>query len=101
MADAAQDTAEEKANWHWRNTMMPVRFFNLDARAAIPFCLLLLRLTAIPLWILAFVNLMIFRYLENKGLTFPAAMRTLRGKITGPNRPAWVSLRHRTMKDFG
>ena len=101
MANAAEDTAQEKANWHWRNTMMPVRFFNLDARAAIPFCLLLLRLTSVPLWLLALTNLAIFRYLERKGLTFPAAMRTLRGKITGADRPAWVSLRRRVMKDFG
>lgn len=101
MSTAADENAQEKANWHWRNTMMPVRFFNLDARAAIPFCFLLLRLTSITLWVLAIVNLLVFRYLESKGLTFPAALRTLRGKITGPDRPAWISLRRRVMKDFG
>ena len=101
MANAADDNAQEKAHWHWRNTMMPVRFFNLDARAGIPFCLLLLRLTSIPLWTLALGNLFMFRYLERKGLTFPAALRTLRGKITGLDRPAWVSLRRRVLKDFG
>ncbi len=101
MATAIEDNIQEKANWHWRNTMLPVRFFNLDARAAIPFCLLLLRLTSVPLWTLAIVNLLVFRYLESKGMTFPAAMRTLRGKITGLDRPGWVTLRRRTMKDFG
>lgn len=101
MASAADDTAQEKANWHWRNTMQPVRFFNLDARAAIPFCFLLLRLTSLYLWGFAIINLMIFRYLERQGLTFPAAMRTLRCQITGVDRPAWVSIRRRVMKDFG
>lgn len=101
MANATDDTIQEKANWHWRNTMMPVRFFNLDARAAIPFCLLLLRLTSLPLWTLALVNLFVFRYLERKGLTFPAAMRAIRSKINGPVRPAWISLRHRSLRDFG
>ena len=32
-----EDTIEERENWHWRNSMRPVRFFMMDARAAIPF----------------------------------------------------------------
>ncbi len=97
---AADENVEEKAHWHWRNTMRPVRFFNLDARAAIPFCLLLVYARPVTL-VFTILTTIIFRYLERKGLTFPAAMRTLRTKFTGTNRPAWVSLRHRAMKDFG
>ena len=97
---ALDDTIEEKAHWHWRNTMKPVRFFNLDARAAIPFCLLLVYARLVTL-ILCIVSTIIFRFLERKGMTFPAALRTLRLKITGPDRPAWVTLRHRVMRDFG
>ena len=35
------DTLQEKVNWHWRNTMRPVRFLAFDARAALPLPLLL------------------------------------------------------------
>lgn len=97
---AADENVEEKTHWHWRNTMRPVRFFNLDARAAIPFCLLLVYARPVTL-VFTILTTIIFRYLERKGLTFPAAMRTIRTKLTGTNRPAWVSLRHRAMKDFG
>ena len=71
---AAEDTQIEKANWHWRNSMRPVRFFNLDARAALPFIVLLFYLRPISI-ILTIIITMIFKYLEKKGLTFPAAMR--------------------------
>ncbi len=90
----------EKYNWHWRNTMRPVRFFGFDARAAIPFAVLLFyaRISTI---ILTIVITMIFWFLEQRGFTFPAAMRALRAWLCGQNRPAWIRHRHRKMRDFG
>lgn len=94
------DTREEKVHWHWRNTMRPVRFFNLDARAALPFCLLLVYARPHTL-VLTIIVTMVFYILERKGLTFPSAMRALRVFMIGVNRPAWVTMRHRRMVDFG
>src|SRR5690242_2153108 len=97
---AADDTAIEKQNWHWRNTMRPVRFFNLDARAALPFCLLLVYARPQTL-VLTIVVTAVFWFLERKGLTFPAALRSLRVWLIGRDRPAWVAMRHRRLRDFG
>lgn len=100
MASAADDTQAEKANWHWRNSMRPVRFFNLDARAAMPFFILLVYFRPITLFLTIVITL-IFSYLEKKGLTFPAALRALRVWIIGQDRPGWVSFRHRRLVDQG
>ena len=97
---AVDDTAEEKVNWHWRNTMRPVRFFNLDARAALPFCILLVyfRLSSLILTILI---TMVFWFLERLGLTFPASLRAFRSWLMGNNRTGWLSYRYRRMVDHG
>ena len=99
---AAQEleNLEEKMNWHWRNSMRVVRFLAFDARAAapIPILLVYLRVSTIVLTIL---TLLLFRYLENKGLTVPAAMRNFRQWIVGNNRPGWVSIQKRKFIDFG
>lgn len=100
MSKAADDTQEEKLHWHWRNSMRPVRFFNLDARAALPFCLLLVYARPITLVVTILVT-MIFWFLERRGLTFPASLRALRLWITGNNRPAWILMRRRVLRDFG
>jgi intracellular multiplication protein IcmT len=100
MARAEDDTEIERQNWHWRNSMRPVRFFNLDARAALPFCLLLFYARPITLLVTIVVT-MIFYYLERKGLTFPAALRSLRVWLTGQDKYGWVALRHRKSKDYG
>ena len=95
---------QEQLNWHWRNTMRTVRFFNFDARAAMPLPLLLVyaRLSTL---LLTIVTLFFFRFLEQKGLTFPAALRTFRGQIDaffwGDDRPGWIGAHHRKFKDFG
>ena len=96
----ADDTEIEKQLWHWRNTMRPVRFFNLDARAALPFCLLLIYARPITLY-LTICTTVIFYYFERKGLTTPCAMRAFRVWLTGKSRPAWFSIRHRKMRDYG
>lgn len=100
MATAADDTQQEKAHWHWRNSMRPARFFKLDARAALPFCVLLVYFRPITL-VITFLVTATFWWLERKGLTFPAALRALRVWIIGLGRPALSLIRHRRMTDFG
>jgi intracellular multiplication protein IcmT len=100
MARAIEDTEIERANWHWRNSMRPVRFFNLDARAALPFFVLLVYFRPITLF-LTIVITTAFYFLERRGLTFPSALRALRVWLIGYNRPGWLGLRHRRMRDFG
>lgn len=97
---AEEDTQEEKVNWHWRNSMRPVRFFALDARAAIPYSVLLVYFRPITLF-LTIVSTVIFVSLEKKGFTFPSAMRSLRGWFIGQKRPAWISGRKRKWTDYG
>lgn len=96
----AEDTQDEKMNWHWRNSMRPVRFFGIDARAAIPFFLLLVYFRPITLF-LTFVSTVLFVSLEKRGLTFPSALRTFRSWLNGQNRPAWISMRRRRFIDYG
>lgn len=95
------DTIEEKQNWHWRNTMRPVRFFQLDARAAIVF-LAMLPFWARPFaWILMISSTALFLFLERRGLTFPSALRAFRTWLLGPKRPAWISMRRKRLVDYG
>ena len=94
------DVIRDKLNWHWRNSMRIVRFFAFDGRSAIPVPILLFhaRWSTLTLMIL---TLLLFRFLEQKGLTVPAAMRNLRSWIVGKNRPGWLSVNHRKFRDFG
>ena len=96
----ADDNEVEKQLWHWRNTMRPVRFFNLDARASFPFAILLVYARPIT-FILTLAILGIFYFFERQGLTTPSAMRAFRVWIIGNDRPAWFSIRHRKMRDYG
>ncbi len=100
MAAEEIDNLQEKMNWHWRNSMRVVRFFAFDARASAPIPLLLVyaRVSTITLTI---VTLFVFRFLENKGLTVPSAMRNLRSWLVGSERPGWVSVQRRKFTDFG
>ncbi len=74
-----------KLNWHWRDTMRTIRFVGFDARVSflIPVWLVYLRTSTIILTIIVFY---IFRTLEKKGLTFPAALRALRVWLIGNER---------------
>ncbi len=94
------DTEAEKTHWHWRNTMRPVRFFNLDARAALPFASLLVYARYSTLFITIAVTI-IFWLFERRGLTFPSALRAIRVFLIGRDRPGWVAYRRRRMKDYG
>ena len=86
-------------NWHWRNTMRPVRFFNFDARAAFPFLLLLLHARWSTLFLVT-LSTFIFWILEKNGLTFGAAMRRLRLFFSGDERPALMSFKRRRLRDY-
>lgn len=95
-----EDTEEERVNWHWRNTMRPVRFFGLDARAAWPFCVLLVYFRPISLFLTVVITI-VFVQLERKGLSFDSALRAFRAWLLGQRRPAWLSLRRRRLVDYG
>jgi len=99
MTRAAEENEIEKSNWHWRNTMRPVRFFNWDARAAAPFVVLLVfpRFSTIIFCILVTI---IFQIFEKRGLTFPAAIRTIRVWLVGYERSGWLSTRVRTLTEY-
>lgn len=95
-----EDTEDERANWHWRNSMRPVRFFSLDARAAIPFFITLFHFRIYTV-LLTVILTIAFVFLEQRGLTFDASLRSFRCWLLGQRRPAWVSYRRRKMLDFG
>ncbi len=94
------DNIQEKMNWHWRNTMRTTRFISFDARAALPLPLLLVYARK-STFLLSIIFLLVFRYLEQKGLTFPAAIRNLRSWVVGVERPGWISVERRQFKDYG
>ncbi|MCB9988531.1 MAG: type IV secretion protein IcmT [Rhodospirillales bacterium] len=101
MATAAErETAEEQTHWHWRNSMRPARFFALDARAVIPWFVLLVYARPITLFV-TFISTVVFYILERKGLTFPSAIRSLRVWLLGHKRPGLVAYRRHRMNDFG
>lgn len=97
---SVEDTEEEKVNWHWRNSMRPARFFGMDARAALPFFILLVYFRPITLF-LTFVSTVVFVALEKRGLSFSSALRALRSWLNGQRRPGWVSHRRRRFIDNG
>ena len=100
MAAEQLENLKEKMNWHWRNSMRVVRFFSFDARAALPIPLLLVY-ARISTVVLTIASLMFFRYLERKGLTFPAALRNFRQWIVGNERSGWVSAHKKKFTDYG
>lgn len=94
------ETLQEKLNWHWRNSMRPIRFFAFDARAAatLPLLFVYARLSTL---LLTIVVLILFRYLERKGLTVPAALRASRSWINGRDRPGWLAVQRKRFADYG
>ena len=90
-------TSEE---FHWRNSMRPLRFFAFDAKVAIFLAVMLLY----PRWItlIAFVLAMIlFWALERQGLLFDPALRAFRAWLFGRHRPGWLWFRRRKTVDYG
>lgn len=95
------DNINDKMNWHWRNSMRTVRFYSFDARAAIVIFILFFRLTDPYAWLLVLFTFMFFRFLERRGLTFPAAMRNFRQWIVGKDRPGWPGVYNKKFRDYG
>ena len=91
---------KEQVNWHWRNTMRPIRFFNFDVKAIIPFFVLLFHFRVSTV-VLCTLSTLLFWGLEKRGLTADAAMRALRVNIVGTFRPGLPKFRSRKLKDFG
>ena len=91
---------ETEMDYHWRNTMKPVRFFIFDAKVAAFFLIFIIHMRVWTLCLL-FIILIFFWLLEKRGLTFGAAMRTFRTWILGRNRPAWLWIRKRKFHDYG
>ncbi len=100
MAVNVEQDAAEKANWHWRNSMRPIRFFKFDARAAFPYVLLILHFR-ISTIVFVICTTMVFWILEKNGLTFSAAIRKFRLYFAGDFRPALASFKRRRLKDYG
>lgn len=71
----------------WRNTMLPVRVYVVDARALVPVMIFVLHWRLSTLYIAA-AGIAVFAVLEWFGLTFPAAIRTVRRLAVGRLRPA-------------
>ncbi len=94
------DNIEARMNWHWRDTMRTIRFLNFDARVAflIPVWLMYMRPSTIILSIIIFY---VFNFLENKGLTFPSAMRALRVWAIGRTRPGITGSTNHKFIDYG
>lgn len=94
------ENLEDKLNWHWRDTMRPVRFLSFDARVAflIPVWLIYLRWSTV---ILSFMVFYTFNMLEKKGLTFPASLRALRCWILGSERPGQIGVNRHKFIDYG
>ena len=94
------ENLEARVNWHWRDSMRTIRFLSFDARCAIlvPVWLVYLRWSTI---ILSFIVFYVFRYLENKGLSFPAALRALRANIVGRDRTGLPRSQRHKFCDYG
>jgi len=71
----------------WRNTMLLVRIFGVDARALIPVFIFILHWSKWTLYS-AIAGCILFAILEWCGLTYPAAVRLVRRFVVGPTRPA-------------
>jgi intracellular multiplication protein IcmT len=88
------------ADWHWRNSIKPVRFFSFDGRAGFFLFVFIVHPRTSTLAMLAIV-FGFFYLLERRGLTFPSAIRWMRVQLIGPDRPAWIFTRRRKLLDTG
>ena len=85
---------------HWRNSQKPIRFFVVDARAFTATFFFLIH--ARPwTFFLALSVMVVFWFMERRGLTFQASLRGLRSWILGVRRPATHRRLIRRWIDFG
>ncbi|HVY13212.1 MAG TPA: IcmT/TraK family protein [Alphaproteobacteria bacterium] len=85
---------------HWRNSMKAARFGPLDARAAVPFVFALLHLRPWTLC-LAAVTTFIFWFLEQRGISFEAALRGMRVWFVTRKRPNIQHSNRNRIVDYG
>lgn len=87
---------------HWRYSGQPVRFFFLDSRASFLFLVLILH---IRLWTLGLcsLGLMVFFFLERKGLSVPQALSSFRHALAvfigGKVRPGTAFPKNKRWKE--
>ncbi|MCK4945122.1 MAG: IcmT/TraK family protein [Alphaproteobacteria bacterium] len=91
---------EDEVGWHWRNTMKPARFFFLDGRAIFFVVLVLVHARLWTIYLLIGVGIVLW-ILERRGLSFAAALRSVRLWFIGSHRPAWIYSRRRIFLDSG
>ena len=85
---------------HWRNSMKPARFFFMDARAAVPFVVVLLHLRWYTL-VGAAITTLIFYIMETRGLGFAAALRAFRVWLVTRKRPNVMNANKTRLVDYG
>ncbi|NDE89697.1 MAG: hypothetical protein EB059_00940 [Alphaproteobacteria bacterium] len=79
--------------------MKPARFFMLDARAAFPVLLMLLHMRIYTM-IFAVLVMIVFYFLEQRGLSFFSALRSFRLWIVTKKRPNYRASDMTRMIDF-
>lgn len=84
---------------HWRDSYKPARFFFMEAKAGVPILATLLHFrfyTVIPtlIWVV------LFWFLERRGLNFTTAFRAFRAWIIGDLRPARNVFKTRARIDY-
>lgn len=84
---------------HWRDTMRPMRFFGIDARASAPLLLFIMKME-LSTFMLAAGTAILFTVLERKGLTVPSAIRAGRAWVAGEVRPAIPWWERRRIVDY-
>ena len=90
----------EIGDWHWRNTMRPVRFFAFDSRAVIGILMVIMHVRTWT-FMLALIGISCFFVAERAGYDFDSSLRRIRSYIVGPKRPASMGLSRRRLKDYG
>ena len=84
---------------NWRETMKPARILGVDGRAVFP---LLLFAVHLAVWtaLIALASMSLFVVLERRGLTPPAAFRSVRSWLAGPIRHATPKYKKRKMISY-
>ena len=83
----------------WYQTYKPARFFMMDSKAGVPLIGVLLHFktyTVVP----AFLWVVLFWYLDRRGMSITSAMRAARSWIIGDIRPARGVFKIRARIDY-
>ena len=85
---------------YWRDSQRSARFFMFDAKASFPIILFIFHARLFT-FLFAVIVMLVFWFLERKGLDFTTAMRSFRRFLIGNNRPRAANLSKHKMKDYG